>query len=162
MIRITRQTDYGIVILASMAGGVLGAVHTARDVAQSCHLPLPMVSKILKVLCREGLLTSHRGVKGGYSLAAPPEAITLADVIRVMEGPIGMTECTFSPGSCEHESFCPVRVNWQKISSSVRQALEKIPLSEMMAVSEPQGLGLLGVSGVAPWGPGTDVPGSTN
>jgi FeS assembly SUF system regulator len=149
VIRITRQTDYGIILLTFLAGRPLDLVHTARDVAEAAGLPLPMVSKILKVLAREGLLVTKRGVKGGYSLAAAPAEITLAQVIRALEGPIGMTECSSAPGSCDREHHCPVRVNWQRISGAVRDALDKIPLSEMVGV--PAGAGLLAVGDPVAW-----------
>ena len=132
MIRITRQTDYGIAILAYLAPKPIDAIHTARDVSAVSHVPLPMVSKILKTLAREGLLTSHRGVKGGYSLARQLDGITLGEVIQAFEGRIGLTECASQPGSCEHEPICPVRTNWQRVNSVVLQALERIPLSDMM------------------------------
>ena len=109
MIRITRQTDYGIILLTYLAGRPAELVHTARDVAEAAGLPLPM-----------------------YGLAQPPESITLAQVIRALEGPIGMTDCASTPGSCEWEPRCPVKVNWQRISGAVREALDKIPLSEMV------------------------------
>ena len=132
MIRITRQTDYGIAILAYLAAKPMEAIHTARDVAAVSHVPLPMVSKILKTLAREGLLISHRGVKGGYSPARQPDGITLGEVIQALEGRMGLTECASHPGSCEHEPICPVRTNWQRVNSVVREALEGIPLSDMM------------------------------
>jgi FeS assembly SUF system regulator len=144
MIRITRQTDYGIILLAHLAAKPPAEVHTARDVAGAFNLPLPMVSKVMKLLAREGILSSHRGVKGGYSLARNPERITVGEVIRVLEGPIGITECAFSPGSCEQETLCPVRSNWLRISAVVRDALERIPLTEMTAPSSP---GLLTLAG---------------
>jgi FeS assembly SUF system regulator len=155
MIRITRQTDYGIILLTYLAGQPADLVHTARDVAEAAGLPLPMVSKILKVLAREGLLATKRGVKGGYCLALPPESITLAQVIHALEGPIGMTDCASAPGSCEWEPRCPVRVNWQRISGAVREALDKIPLSEMVGTgATPAGAGsheLLAVGDPVPW-----------
>jgi len=77
MIRITRQTDYGIVLLSQMAAAPLEEVHTAKHAAQQSGLPVPMASKILKALAREGLLVSHRGVRGGYRLAAAPELIVV-------------------------------------------------------------------------------------
>jgi FeS assembly SUF system regulator len=149
MIRITRQTDYGIILLAFLAGRPADEVRTARDVATSFHLPLPMVSKIMKSLARGGILSSHRGVKGGYSLARNPETITVGDVIEVLEGPIAMTECASTPGSCETEKLCPVRGNWLRISVAVREALERIPLTEMVAPRSP---GLLTLAGPGPGG----------
>ncbi len=138
MIRITRQTDYGILLLSRMASHPMAEVHTAKRVAQQSHIPLPMASKILKALAKRGLLVSQRGVKGGYRLAAAAERISLADVIQALEGPIGITECSFNPGGCEQEGCCPVQSNWQRISLAMRDALGRIPLSEMSAPHEHQ------------------------
>jgi len=146
MIKITRQTDYGILILGFLAHRP-EAVHTARDVSAAVRLPLPMVSKILKILARERIVASHRGVKGGYSLARPAQRISVASVLRALEGPVGMTECSTLPGSCDQEPVCPVRVNWQRISHAVLDALEKIPLSEMVAAPPPS---LLSVTPILP------------
>ena len=145
MIRITRQTDYGIILLTHMAGQPLDSVHTARNVARQTRLPLPMVSKILKLLAREGILVSQRGVRGGYGLAIDPADISLARVIAAIEGPIGMTECASAPGSCQKEPVCPVRVNWQRISHAVREALERVPLTDMVAAPPRRSSGLLAV-----------------
>ena len=151
MIRITRQTDYGIVLLSQMARGPLEEVHTAKDSARRSGLPLPMASKILKTLAKEGLLVSHRGVKGGYRLAATADRITVGAVINALEGPIGITECSYNPGGCEQEGCCPVRVNWQRISAAVRDALDRIPISEMTAPHPPSlGGDLLTVTPGAP------------
>ena len=137
MIRITRQTDYGILLLSQMAAHPADEVQTAKDAARQSGLPLPMASKILKALAREGLLVSHRGVKGGYSLAVAPDRISIAAVIQALEGPFGITECSYNPGRCEQEGSCPVRTNWQRISLAVRDALDRIPLSEMSRPDRP-------------------------
>ena len=81
MIRITRQTDYGILILSQLASEPTQAIHAAKDVAKRSGIPLPMASKILKALARAGLLASHRGVKGGYSLAGPASGISTPAVL---------------------------------------------------------------------------------
>jgi len=132
MIRITRETDYGIVLLSHLAAGPSDRIHTARDLSGHAGLPLPMVSKILKALARSGLLVSHRGAKGGYSMARRPAEVSVGDVIRALEGPVGITECSSSPGSCEQESCCPVRSRWQEISGVVREFLETIPITHLI------------------------------
>jgi len=128
----TRLTDYGIVLLTYFARDTARSMHNARDLAKAAHLPLPTVNKILKALTRKGLLLSHRGVKGGYSLARRPEEISMADIITATEGPVAITQCTVSlPGSCTQEFSCPVHLNWQKINDAIRQALESVSLSDM-------------------------------
>jgi FeS assembly SUF system regulator len=132
MIRITRETDYGIVLLSFMAVMSPDEVATARDLATRACLTLPMASKILKALARAGLLVSHRGAKGGYGLARRPDEISVGDVIAAIEGPIGITECASEEGACEQEPVCPARGGWRRVSRQMREFLEKIPLSELM------------------------------
>jgi len=131
MLRITKQTDYGIVLMTFFAVDKARKVHNARDVARDANLPLPTVSKILKALARAELLVSHRGVKGGYSLARPPEEISVEEIITALEGPIAITECCDQPCGCDIEPSCPVRVNWRRINDAVLDALRGIRLTEM-------------------------------
>jgi FeS assembly SUF system regulator len=133
MIRITRQTDYGILLLSQMASQPLEEVHTAKHAAQQSKIPLPMTSKILKALAKAGLLISQRGVKGGYRLAATADQISIGHVIQALEGPFGITECSFNPGACEQEGSCPVQSNWKRISVAMLDALDRIPLSDLVA-----------------------------
>jgi len=137
MIRIRWETDYGLILLGYLSQDPRIRVRTAREVADWAHLPLPIVSKILKTLAREGILASHRGVRGGYTLAHRPDQITLFEVIEALEGPIGITECSSHPGVCDMETGCPVRIHWVKISQAFRESLDKIPLSEMFASPSP-------------------------
>lgn len=156
MIRLSRLTDYGIVLMAHLAEreraeGEEVVTHNAREVSTETGLPLPVVSKILKSLARSGLLVSHRGAKGGYALARPAEAITVPDMIAVLEGPIALTECAHHPGACEKESSCHVREPWQRINQAVHQALEGITLADLVA-PEPGRLIPLSSLGVDPAG----------
>lgn len=131
MIRISKLTDYGIMLLTYIARDPLHT-RTARDLAVEAHLPLPTVSKVLKTLAREGLLVAHRGVKGGFSLARPPEEISVADVIGALEGPIALTECSLHASRlCQLEPQCPVGSNWQRINQAVLGALAHLTLAAM-------------------------------
>ncbi|PZP56430.1 MAG: SUF system Fe-S cluster assembly regulator [Azospira oryzae] len=130
MIRMSKLTDYGTLVMTYLARHSAG-VHNAAEIAAATQISLPTVSKILKILAKESLLVSHRGIKGGYSLARAPESITLMEIIDAIEGPIGLTECSSSPGLCEQETSCSVRVNWMKINSAVRQALTGVTLADM-------------------------------
>lgn len=143
MIRITKQTDYGVVLLTHLASQPDRHVN-APELSAETQLPLPMVSKILKLLVREGLLLSNRGVKGGYSLARLPGEITMAEIIAALEGPIAITECIELSSDCSHEQLCSVRSNWQRINDAVRGALEGITLAEM-AAAVPSGPKLVAI-----------------
>ena len=131
MIRLSRLTDYGIVLMSYMAAHRERAINAA-ELAAAAQLPLPTVGKLLRLLAREELLVSQRGVKGGYALAHAPEKISIAAIIRALEGPIALTVCTTAPsGECEYEPQCPVRRPWQRINRAVRDALEQITLADM-------------------------------
>lgn len=131
MLRLTKQADYGIVLMTYCASHP-GKRFAAPELAAETRLPAPTVSKILKLLAREGLLESHRGVKGGYSLARSPRRISVAAMISALDGPIAFTECIEdTPGECSQESVCRLRGNWQRINQAVRQALESISLAEL-------------------------------
>ena len=129
MIRLGRLTDYGIVLMAHLASAGDGP-HAARDIAAETRLPLPAVSKLLKALARQGLLTSARGAKGGYQLARPPDQITVPEMITALEGPIALTEC--GVGTCEREASCVVRAPWQRINRVVRKSLADVRLSDLV------------------------------
>lgn len=133
MIRINRETDYGIGILSLMARE-REMRFSAGTLATRRGLPQPMVSKILKNLARGGILRSVRGAKGGYGLSRPPERITVAEIITALEGPIALTECVdVGPDACEYGSHCTVSGNWSRINQVVREALEDITLADMSA-----------------------------
>ncbi len=131
MIRLSRLSDYGIVLMAHLASFEDEGPHNAREVAADAKLPLPVVSKLLKALAREGLLESHRGAKGGYTLARRPETISAAEMITALEGPIGLTECTVHPGTCTQEASCHVREPWQRINRAVCDALTEVTLADL-------------------------------
>ena len=124
MFRLNKLTDYGIVLMAHVARSSEETPHTARSLAKATRLPLPTVGKLLRQLSDAGLLSSHRGVKGGYNLARPAEKISVADIILALEGPIGFTECSVVPGLCEMERSCSIKINSQIIGDALRDALE--------------------------------------
>jgi len=131
MIRINRETDYATAILIVMAGEPAGRF-SAAWLAACRGLPGPVVSKILKQLVRGGLLLSHRGSKGGYSLARPASAITVAEVIVAIEGPIALTDCIEGGGAaCQFSSHCEVSSNWSRINDVFYRALQGVSLEDM-------------------------------
>ena len=133
MIRMSKLADYGLVLMTQFPRHRnRGRNLSARQMARETGLPLPMVSKVMKVLTREGLLVSQRGVSGGYALSKDPVEITIGDVLSAMEGPIAMTECLETDGDCKQESFCPVRTNWGRINYAVRGVLDAISIADMV------------------------------
>jgi FeS assembly SUF system regulator len=140
MLRITKLTDYAIVVLTHMARDVTGSC-TSRSLAQITGLPQPSVSKMLKSLARAGVVRSERGVLGGYRLARGPESVSIADVIDAVEGPISLTECSGERSEgCEYAGACALEPTWARINHAVRRALADISLADIAVPvpSEPQ------------------------
>ncbi len=131
MIKLSKLSDYGIVLMTQLAARP-GVLTTAPELALTSNLPVPTVSKVLKALAQDGMLESQRGAKGGYVLIRPAGEISVAQIIRALEGPIALTECIVDAGgNCEIEPSCPTRTNWGRINDAVIGALEGIALSEM-------------------------------
>lgn len=140
MLKLSRLTDYGVVVLDRLARAreLDKGPTTAPDLAEATTLPQPTVAKTLKLLARGGVVESHRGHQGGYSLARAPEHITVAEIISALDGPVELTACVDGQeGSCSVESMCAIRGNWDAVNSAVRTALESVTLADMLAPAWP-------------------------
>jgi len=145
MLRMSKLTDYGIVLLTHMAQGGSPPVRTAQELAQASRVPVPTVSKILKELCRAGIVVSHRGRHGGYSLARSADAISVAAIVEAVEGRVSVTECSDETGLCALEAVCVAKSHWGPISRAIQGTLEKLPLSALgpqtpVAIGRPAAL----------------------
>ncbi len=130
MLKISKLADYAILVMGSVSAHS-NKLLSAKDIAIDTHLTEPTVGKLLKLLTKQHLLNSERGVKGGYKSAHPANAITVAEIIEAVDGKIAMIECDKSDSCCAVESICTVSSNWQKISSGIREALAGISLADM-------------------------------
>lgn len=138
MIRLSKLTDYGFVLLTRFASAEGETWFTARDLADSTALPLPTVSKLLKVFSRGGVLTAQRGMYGGYKLARSAESINVAEILEIIDGPLAITECACEDRSdgkaCVIEDHCPTKPHWIRLTRKIRETLASVTLQEM---SEP-------------------------
>lgn len=135
MIKLSRFTDYAVVILAELAKGEAGHLRlAASDLAARTNLPEPTVAKILKSLTRAGILSSTRGVNGGYGLTRMAEKITVADIITALDGPISLTDCADN-SPCVLEGHCSMHGRWGKVNFAIRTALESVTLVDLMQAS---------------------------
>ena len=142
MFRLGRMTDYGIVLLAHLAreqkqrsgpeAQAPSAPQNARELAAQVGLPLPAVSKVLKQLARAGVLESHRGAKGGFTLTRRPEDLSVAELIAALDGPVALTACAAGPSDCDHAPTCAVRTPWQVINQVVQFALSEVSLADLV------------------------------
>lgn len=133
MLRMSKMTDYGIVLLTELARAA-GNTCTARELAERTRVPMPSTSKLLKSFLQAGLVTSQRGAAGGYGLARPATAITLTEIITVLEGPVSITECgqhATAGAACELESVCRVRSHWRLINQTIQDALGRLTLADL-------------------------------
>lgn len=137
MLRISKLTDYATVLLAEMARRPNQCLPASR-LAELTRLEPPTVAKVLKTLARAGLISSVRGVNGGYRLTDAPSDISVAGIIRAMEGPIALTECGLEPGLCSHEPDCSLKGNWQRIGQAVERALSELTLADLARPSSPR------------------------
>lgn len=131
MLRITKQTDYGLIALTQLASAP-ERVHSAAELAAAGGLPAPMVSKVLKVLGRAGLVDSVRGVAGGYRLARRPEDLTVAEIVAALEGPIAITDCLVTTEVCQHQALCPTHNHWHLINGAIQGALSQVSLADLV------------------------------
>lgn len=131
MLRISKLTDYAILVMVELARE--GEILSAHALAERVHIEIPTASKVLKLLAGADLLESYRGAAGGYAVSRMAGEISVAEVIAAIEGPIAMTECSAEQGLCSQEDNCELRGNWQRISIAVSQALQDVSLAEMSA-----------------------------
>ena len=133
MLKLGKLADYATALMTALAAQPTH-VYTTPELAGLAHIPATTAAKVLKSLTRGGLVESQRGVHGGYRLSRNPEQITVADIIKAVEGPIAVTECsTHGGGHCSIESSCSTRANWRLINDAIRQALEAVTLAQMAA-----------------------------
>jgi FeS assembly SUF system regulator len=137
MLRISRLTDYATVILASLAGEP-ERVQTATALAEHTRIAAPTVSKLLKQLQRANLVTSTRGLHGGYQLARPATDITAADILDALEGPVALTDCAAGHGNCGIEHSCRVGRVWQRLNQAIRQSLSEVTLAQLAGIDSAQ------------------------
>jgi FeS assembly SUF system regulator len=150
MLRLSKLTDYGTVVLAEMARDPQ-RLYAAAELATALHLAAPTVSKLLKQFAKAGLVSSQRGAKGGYSLARPAEDITAVHIIDAIEGPVAITQCSMSHSRCGIEAVCGIGHNWQRISLAIRDALKGVTLAQLARpVAVPPRLDFRGVLEAAP------------
>ncbi len=136
MLRISRLTDYGTLVLAHLPSDESRFL-SAADVSAATGISPPTVSKLLKLLAKADLVTSTRGSQGGYRLSRPASDISAADIIDALEGPVTITECSADDSQCDYESVCNVGSAWQRINVAIRRALDDINLTDLQRTRAP-------------------------
>ncbi len=141
MLRLTKKADYSLIALRHFAMRLreTGSSASAKEVADSCGIPLPVLSKLLQKLGKSGFLLSEYGTNGGYRLARDPRRISALEVIRAIDGPIVLANCFTEGAHCGHSSRCTVKKPLRKIHEGILNLLENVSIQDMLQESEDEG-----------------------
>lgn len=141
MLRLTKKADYGLMALKYLAEQGLvspGApiAQSAKDIAEAYHIPPQLLAKILQTLARAGILVSHAGANGGYSLARAASDISAFEVIRAIDGPLFITSCITIHGTCDLAGHCTIKEPLRKVNDSITALLSDIHISDLVEPAE--------------------------
>lgn len=132
MLRLTKKADYGLMALKYLAEHAGETSLSAKDIAEAYHIPPQLLAKILQKLTREGLLRSHAGMNGGYSLARDAKDISAFEVIRAIDGPLFITSCTTGTSVCDLKASCTIKEPLARVSESIVELLRNTRISDLL------------------------------
>jgi Rrf2 family protein len=134
MVRLSKKVEYGLIAIRHIAAKLPGEVVTAKEIAGCYKIPFDLVAKVLQSLTRAGLIASHLGVRGGYSLSRDPGRIPVASIIYAIEGtaPVIAQCLSGGPESCTVFSVCTIKSPLTKVQAYIEQAFRNLTLSEIM------------------------------
>ena len=129
MLKLTKKADYGLIALKHVA--VKNGAASAKEIADTYRIPLPLLAKVLQTLGKKGFLKAEQGSNGGYRLARPADSIHALEVIQAIDGPIILTACFTDHANCDQSSHCNVKEPLRKIHEGIRSLLHSITIAEM-------------------------------
>ncbi|MCK5680881.1 Rrf2 family transcriptional regulator [bacterium] len=135
--KLTRASDYAIRGVVYMAMQPEGVIVVIPEVAREMDVPVGFLARIFQSLSRAGIVISHRGKKGGYSMARKPETVTLCDVVEAVEGDIKLNLCLDGYNACDRMGFCAIRQELAKVQEDLVNSLRKTNFAAL-AVQEQQ------------------------
>jgi FeS assembly SUF system regulator len=135
--RLSHLADYAVVLMTAAARRPAGARLSATELSAETGVPLPTAQKLMGQLAGVGLLTSVRGAGGGFALARPAQAISLADIVEAVEGPIAMTVCSEGRSDCALDAHCRVKPHMGVVGDAVRGALGAVTLEALSQSPSP-------------------------
>jgi FeS assembly SUF system regulator len=142
MLRLTKKADYSLIALKHFAARRTESYEalSAKEVADVCGIPLPILSKLLQKLGKSGFLVSAFGTNGGYRLARDPRDISALEVIRAIDGPIVLANCFTKETSCGHSGRCTVKKPLRRIHEGILRLLDSVSIQDMLLDSEEEPL----------------------
>ena len=142
MLKLTKKADYSLIALKHFAAmravaGAAGATAlSAKELADSSGIPLPLLSKLLQKLGKTGFLVSEYGTNGGYRLARDPRDISALQVIRAIDGPIVLANCFTSATACGHADRCTIKKPLRRIHEGILRLLDSVSIEDMLRDSQ--------------------------
>jgi Rrf2 family protein len=133
MLRLSKKADYALIAMKHLALRPDSGSASAREIAEAYAIPLELLAKVLQRLVRARLLASVQGTRGGYRLARPGSAITVADVIQAVVGPVTVTACSPDDHQCDQFVRCSIRDPLWKIKTRILDALTTVTVAELAA-----------------------------
>jgi Rrf2 family protein len=132
MLQITRQTEYAIRGLQELARRQEEAPVQLKAIAGTCEVSEAFLAKIFQMLAQAGIVKSHRGVKGGFSMGKDPAEITLREVVEICEGGIVLNHCLRKVDPCKDAGTCAVAKVWAEAQIALNGALERTSLADVI------------------------------
>lgn len=129
--QLTLTADYAARVMIYMASLPAGTRASRDHLASAASAPVHFLSKILQILTRSGLLVSHRGATGGFSLARPPEELTLFDIVDAIDGPILLNRCLAPGKTCDRQSWCAAHLLWADAQRTLVGILRSASLADL-------------------------------
>jgi len=128
---VTRETDYAVRTVLYLAKNGDRRV-SVTEIAGAMSIPKSFLAKLLQRLVRNHVLLSSRGVNGGFTLAKKASAISLLDVMEVMQGPAAINVCAIDSGRCNMSAACTVHPVWVDIRREVERKLAKTTIARLI------------------------------
>ena len=135
MLRLSKKADYALMAMKHLA--IKSSSTSAREIAEQYDIPIELMAKVLQRLARSGLLTSHQGTRGGYTLARSKRLISVADIIQAIDGPLTVTACSTQDEQCEQFTKCNIRDPLWRIKDRILDALSTCSLAEISSAEPP-------------------------
>jgi Rrf2 family protein len=129
--KLTRGGEYGIRGVLYLAQQNDGKVSMLSAIAKAQDVPPRFLAKIFQSLAKAGVVKSHRGAKGGFSLARAAADITIKDVIEAIEGPIYLNVCLISQGECSRDKICPMHAVWEEAQEKMMGVLARANFADL-------------------------------
>jgi Rrf2 family protein len=142
MLRLSKKADYALLAIRHLAAHGDHGAFSARELAEAYHIPQELLAKVLQKLVHAQLLASHQGIHGGYGLGRPAAAISVADVIVAVDGPLTVTACSEVDHSCDQYATCNIRDPLWRIKDRIVSALAATSVAELavdIGIAPPAG-----------------------